>query len=625
MRCAALHRKLGTHISKVKSLSMDSWTNEQVEVSLVFCNYEEAVNDLQSMRQHGNAASNKLYNPQNVKPSIPFDVDEVDAAMERFIRQKYDKRTFSGSTIQQTTRNGTVSPRSSDEQPPPLPPKTERRFGFGLRSASSALPLSRRETESPPPSPDRSTRIAAIPAPIRVNKQSRIFGASVGVSEDGSEWKLVTLREMGFPDDKRNSNILKGLGGDLDRTVESLVRLGEGNQYTAKLKSPTHTWPTNSFPEPQISSNNQSQIESMAAPPTGSLSIGKQSTGGLSGNSQVQNQTTGVSDSVRPSQQQSYNPFDTGNLYSAPLQQPLENTFQNMHLSQPLFPNATGGHSSQQQHLQQSRLQQSMTPPVPQIPQQYHLTNPFAFQANHNYNPFISATQPTNFPIPTNPCQPPLQSPAPQNAYQSEAPLNPYQSSISSFSIPSPFAQHSIVDQPPPLPWGQVQSPQDTQSQYFPNQGQHAAVPSQNAPFSQYQGPQSVQPMQTIAQQQTGRFDKNSILALYNYPQLAPPPIPHQDNPNQSAVETTPTVRPSPAKPPPAMSFTLGQRSVTMPAALSAGSKNPFLTSRAPSTSATSFQASGDSRRVSQEESGGLGSGRHSPDAFANLSARYVR
>ena len=33
MRCASLHRKLGTHISKVKSLSMDTWTSEQVEVS----------------------------------------------------------------------------------------------------------------------------------------------------------------------------------------------------------------------------------------------------------------------------------------------------------------------------------------------------------------------------------------------------------------------------------------------------------------------------------------------------------------------------------------------------------------------------------------------------------------
>lgn len=33
MRCAALHRKLGTHVSKVKSLSMDTWSMEQVDVS----------------------------------------------------------------------------------------------------------------------------------------------------------------------------------------------------------------------------------------------------------------------------------------------------------------------------------------------------------------------------------------------------------------------------------------------------------------------------------------------------------------------------------------------------------------------------------------------------------------
>eukprot|EP00833_Pecoramyces_ruminatium_P017367 jgi/Orpsp1_1/1191399/evm.model.d7180000085488.1 len=31
MRCASIHRKLGTHISKVKSLTLDNWTIEQLE------------------------------------------------------------------------------------------------------------------------------------------------------------------------------------------------------------------------------------------------------------------------------------------------------------------------------------------------------------------------------------------------------------------------------------------------------------------------------------------------------------------------------------------------------------------------------------------------------------------
>jgi hypothetical protein len=48
MRCAALHRKLGTHISKVKSLSMDKWDNAQVDVRTVLV--EESLQVLTSAR-----------------------------------------------------------------------------------------------------------------------------------------------------------------------------------------------------------------------------------------------------------------------------------------------------------------------------------------------------------------------------------------------------------------------------------------------------------------------------------------------------------------------------------------------------------------------------------------------
>jgi len=32
IRCGGLHRKLGTHISKIKSVNLDKWTDEQVQV-----------------------------------------------------------------------------------------------------------------------------------------------------------------------------------------------------------------------------------------------------------------------------------------------------------------------------------------------------------------------------------------------------------------------------------------------------------------------------------------------------------------------------------------------------------------------------------------------------------------
>lgn len=33
VQCAGLHRKLGTHLTKVKSLTLDTWTKPQVDVS----------------------------------------------------------------------------------------------------------------------------------------------------------------------------------------------------------------------------------------------------------------------------------------------------------------------------------------------------------------------------------------------------------------------------------------------------------------------------------------------------------------------------------------------------------------------------------------------------------------
>jgi hypothetical protein len=130
MRCAALHRKLGTHVSKVKSLSMDTWGSEQVD----------------SMKSNGNVVSNQLYNPKNVKAEIPIDVDEVDGVLERYIRQKYEHRSFSGGIgggggRQPAAKHytGSTSTGSLGDDPPPLPPKPGKKFGFSLRSSSSSF------------------------------------------------------------------------------------------------------------------------------------------------------------------------------------------------------------------------------------------------------------------------------------------------------------------------------------------------------------------------------------------------------------------------------------------------------------------------------------------------------
>ena len=74
IRCSGIHRNLGVHISKVKSVSLDTWPLEQAEF----------------MATMGNEKSNAIYEhsmPSNRKPN------ENDAIhlIEQFIRDKYDK------------------------------------------------------------------------------------------------------------------------------------------------------------------------------------------------------------------------------------------------------------------------------------------------------------------------------------------------------------------------------------------------------------------------------------------------------------------------------------------------------------------------------------------------------
>jgi len=619
-------------------------------------------NDLQTMKKIGNTASNRVFNPKNSQPPVPLDVDEVDSAMEKFIRQKYDQRTFSrGKTPAAAARApARHDTGSSDDQPPPPPPKPGRRFGFGLRSASSALPLSRNYDESPPPSADFQRKSSRAPSPMRINKQSRVFGASIGVTEDGMEWKLVQLKEMGFPDDKRNSNILKGLNGDLERAIESLVRLGEGTAPASRTRTPNSArFPDVSRPK-QIPSESRTQQTPLSAPPTAALQMQQSPQPQMQGQGPV----SGNMSSPMPTNQ-SYSPFENLAPPSAPFQQvPLENAFQNMQITQSLFPNATGGYPNQQQQLQQARAQQSMTPPVPQMPHQFFYNNPYATQqTTPSYNPFMNQAQPQSQPMSANPFLPSQQTPQPNSAnpfmpaqrtftsnqqtfmsnQQNFAPTqqaftlhNPYQTQP---SINEDLSQPSQSQYQPPqlqtqLQWAQPQSQQTFQGS--PQQlmspqsfGQPLQPPqyvqSPSYPFTPNYQNQFQSPVQPVQPQQTYRLDKSSILAFYNYPQLAPPLLPQDTNGSNVANSMSSSPQPHAAKLPQGISG-LGQRSATVPATSFSGSKNPFASSLTPTSSAGSSYTNGG-HQPNQEsiDAGALQNGRHSPDAFASLSARFVR
>lgn len=75
IRCAGFHRNLGVHISKVKSVNLDSWTPEQIA----------------SMQVMGNNRARAVY-----EANLPqgFRRPQTDSALEAFIRAKYEQRKW---------------------------------------------------------------------------------------------------------------------------------------------------------------------------------------------------------------------------------------------------------------------------------------------------------------------------------------------------------------------------------------------------------------------------------------------------------------------------------------------------------------------------------------------------
>ncbi|XP_055762857.1 stromal membrane-associated protein 1-like [Salvelinus fontinalis] len=80
IRCAGIHRNLGVHISRVKSVNLDQWTAAQI----------------QSIVDMGNSKSRQLY-----EANLPdtYRRPQTDQAVEFFIRDKYEKKKYYSKNV----------------------------------------------------------------------------------------------------------------------------------------------------------------------------------------------------------------------------------------------------------------------------------------------------------------------------------------------------------------------------------------------------------------------------------------------------------------------------------------------------------------------------------------------
>lgn len=143
IRCSGIHRGMGTHISRVKSVDLDSWTDEQ----------------LQSMVKWGNARANKYWEAKLAPGHVPS-----ENKMENFIRTKYDSKRW-------VMDGGVPDPASLDVSDDDMPlskvqekVQIERSASQRLGHASRAAPASRAVA---PPQPAIDLFGDDTPAPPR--------------------------------------------------------------------------------------------------------------------------------------------------------------------------------------------------------------------------------------------------------------------------------------------------------------------------------------------------------------------------------------------------------------------------------------------------------------------------
>ncbi|KAK1050726.1 ARF GAP with effector function(s) [Friedmanniomyces endolithicus] len=161
IRCSGIHRSLGVHISKVKSIDLDSWTDEQ----------------LSSVVRWGNKRANKYWEHKLAEGHVPN-----DGKMESFIRTKYDSKRWA--------MDGPVpDPASLDDEEAgadddvPLKVVQERARGNSVRNGTAS-----------------SAAGGSIPQPPRTRPQDvDLFGDPSGPIPARPNTAEPTMNRMGPP------------------------------------------------------------------------------------------------------------------------------------------------------------------------------------------------------------------------------------------------------------------------------------------------------------------------------------------------------------------------------------------------------------------------------------------
>ncbi|KAJ2103002.1 Gtpase activating protein [Coemansia sp. S100] len=226
IRCGGFHRRIGTHISKVKSISLDNWTQSEIE----------------HFRRIGNKRANDYFNPSPSRHRPP----SSDSDLERFIRDKYERRRFvdgrngvrdptivnaSASLPDQPLSNQPLSPSAGADEASALTRLREMGF-LNVRDNHAALKRFEFNVEA------AAAYLRGESAPAR---------PKISVTDP----RVKQLLNMGFDHTGQNVLALTQCNGDVNQAIELLLSDKPPPRTSAALGTSARSSPVPPAPVPK--------------------------------------------------------------------------------------------------------------------------------------------------------------------------------------------------------------------------------------------------------------------------------------------------------------------------------------------------------------------------------------
>lgn len=241
MNCSGIHRKLGTHLSQVRSVTLDTWTPGQIA----------------HFQKLGNAKAAKYF-----EACLPEDFQRPHSSdsmrMEAFIRDKYEHRRF--ITVENGGLGGQLPSRGSSMSTSTIRSSSFRNVTIGSTRPRQNVQLQSSNTPYDDPqssSKNKNTyanRFSNTTQQIQSSVKNPVVRAST----------LKELVNMGFSTDL-SLRAVEASGGDLQRAIDWVLQHSSNSppRPTSKQPKPKKEVDLLDFsdPDPESNSNHEQTSE----------------------------------------------------------------------------------------------------------------------------------------------------------------------------------------------------------------------------------------------------------------------------------------------------------------------------------------------------------------------------